>query len=73
MGTRSIKVSSISSPIVSMREIRSKKKMKERDSMPDLDKRRRKGTKNLESNFVLIRTMIIDDVKKGKHFPPRVR
>lgn len=51
MGTRSIKVSSISSPIVSMREIRSKKKMKERDSMPDLDKRGRKGTKNLESNF----------------------
>lgn len=51
MGTRSIKVSSISSPIVSMREIRSKKKMKERDSMPDLDKRGKKGTKNLESNF----------------------
>lgn len=51
MGTRSIKVSSISSPIVSMRVIRSKKKMKERDSMPDLDKRGRKGTKNLESNF----------------------
>lgn len=51
MGTRSIKVSSISSPIVSMRVIRSKKKMKERDSMPDLDERGRKGTKNLESNF----------------------
>lgn len=45
MRTCSIKVSSISSPI------RSKKKMKERDSMPDLDKRGRKGTKNLESNF----------------------
>lgn len=52
MGTCSIKVSSISSPIVSMREIRSKKKMKERDSMPDLDEREERGrTKNLESNF----------------------
>lgn len=52
MGTCSIKVSSISSPIVSMRVIRSKKKMKERDSMPDLDEREERGrTKNLESNF----------------------
>lgn len=56
MGTRSIKVSSISSPIVSMREIRSKKKMKERDSMPDLDEREERGRRISNRIFTCVNT-----------------
>lgn len=56
MGTRSIKVSSISSPIVSMRVIRSKKKMKERDSMSDLDEREERGRRISSRIFTCVNT-----------------